>query len=95
MPIKTTTCARRPPPGLRAEPGDTLFIDAPNAAAVPRTGIILAVAGPGGTPPFLVRWTTGDYISHVSPGPGAHITASSAGIFSDPVDPRARVRESA
>jgi hypothetical protein len=58
---------------LCAEPGDTLLIDGAGTPAVPRTGIIIAVTGPGGGSPYLVGWTTGDYVSRVSPGPGARI----------------------
>lgn len=62
-----------PRPALRAEPGDTLVIEGAGMAGLPRTGIIIAVEGQDGRPPYLVRWTMGDYESRISPGPGARI----------------------
>jgi hypothetical protein len=59
-----------PGPVLRAEPGDTLIID---GAGVARTGIIIAVPGRNGRPPYLVHWTAGDYDARVSPGAGARV----------------------
>jgi len=68
---------QQPSPGpgmtLRARPGDTLVIDGAGMPGVPRTGVIITVAGRDGAPPYLVRWTTGDYQSRISPGPGARI----------------------
>jgi len=70
---------RRPAPdpvpgtGLRAEPGDTLVIDGTGMSGLPRIGTIIAVAGQDGRPPYLVRWTGGDYESRISPGPGARV----------------------
>lgn len=56
-----------------AEPGDTLVIDGASVSGLPRTGIIIAVEGQDGGPPYLVRWTGGDYESRISPGPGARV----------------------
>jgi Domain of unknown function (DUF1918) len=58
---------------MRAEPGDTLAIDGAGMAGLPRLGMIIAVYGRDGAPPYLVRWTAGDYESRVHPGPGARI----------------------
>lgn len=58
---------------LRAEPGDTLVIDGGGMSGLPRAGTIIAVEGQDGAPPYLVRWTTGDYESRISPGRGARI----------------------
>jgi hypothetical protein len=58
---------------LRGEPGDTLVIDNVGPSGLPRIGTIIAAAGGDGRPPFLVRWTTGDYESRISPGLGARI----------------------
>lgn len=65
--------AAHPGMALRAEPGDVLSIDGTGMSGLPRTGTIIAVAGQDGTPPYLVRWTAGDYESRISPGPGARI----------------------
>jgi hypothetical protein len=42
-------------------------------AGLPRTGVIIAVPGRDGAPPYLVHWTAGDYDSRVTPGSGARI----------------------
>lgn len=67
-----------PDPDLCAEPGDTLVIDGAGIPGVLRTGTIVAVTGPDGSPPYLVRWTTGDYESRISPSPGARVERHSA-----------------
>lgn len=59
--------------GMRAEPGDTLVIDGAGMAGLPLLGLIVAVYGQDGAPPYLVRWTAGDYESRVYPGAGARI----------------------
>ena len=59
--------------GMRAEPGDTLAIDGVGMVGLPRLGIVIAVYGKDGAPPYLVRWTAGDYESTVCPRPGACI----------------------
>lgn len=79
MPVPATSemPGQRPSPdpglALRAEPGDTLIIDGAGMSGLPRTGIIIAVVGQDGSPPYLVRWTTGDYESRISPGPCARV----------------------
>jgi hypothetical protein len=55
-----------------ARPGDTVVIDGAGMAGLPRTGTIIAV-GQQGEPPYLIRWTAGDYDSWFTPGPGARI----------------------
>jgi Domain of unknown function (DUF1918) len=62
---------------VHAQPGDTLVIDSASTAGLPRVGIIIAVIGQDGSPPFLVRWITGDYESRIIPGPGARIEVRS------------------
>jgi len=71
----TVPAASEGSPGLalRAEPGDTLVIDGAGAGGLPRTGTIIAVTGQDGSPPYVVRWTSGDYESRISPGPGARV----------------------
>jgi uncharacterized protein DUF1918 len=58
---------------LRAEVGDTLIIDAGGLAGIPRTGEIVAVTSPDGSPPYRVRWLAGEYESVIFPGPGARV----------------------
>ncbi len=78
MTVPATITVPGPPdtaPGQvpRAQPGDTLVIDGAGMAGLPRTGTIIAVTGQDGKPPYLVRWTAGDYESRISPGPGARV----------------------
>lgn len=61
---------------MRAEPGDTLAIDGAGMAGLPRLGVIVAVYGRDGAPPYLVRWTAGDYESRVYPERGARVEKS-------------------
>lgn len=42
--------------GIRARPGDRLTIAPHHQGQPPRDAEILEARGPGGTPPFLVRW---------------------------------------
>jgi len=58
---------------LYAEVGDTLVIDQPDGAGLPRVGEIVAIPGPRGAPPYLVRWLAGDYESLIVPGRMAHV----------------------
>lgn len=58
---------------LRAAVGDTLVIQATGQDGIPRTGEIIAVIGPDGSPPYRVRWLVGEYESLIMPGPGAHV----------------------
>lgn len=67
------TNGKAPLPHLQAQPGDTLVLQPAGPAGLPRRGEILAVHGPHGTPPYLVRWLAGDYDSVITPGPTAHI----------------------
>jgi len=58
---------------LCAEPGDTLIIGEDNADDSHRIGMIVAVIGVDGAPPYLVRWLAGDFESTISPGAGTHV----------------------
>jgi hypothetical protein len=80
MPASSGRCPHRDGGvSMRAEPGDTLAIDGAGMAGLPRLGVIVAVYGRGGAPPYLVRWTAGGYESRVYPGHGARIERSLAG----------------
>ncbi|MFE1168436.1 dsRBD fold-containing protein [Nocardiopsis sp. NPDC058789] len=60
---------------MRAEVGDRLVIESPNADTHRRTGVVTRVRGSEGTPPYQVHWS-GDDPGHealVHPGPDAHI----------------------
>lgn len=58
---------------VRPAVGDILIIDGAGMAGLPLLGTIVALSGDGATPPYLVRWTGGDYESWVVPGPRARI----------------------
>ncbi len=79
VPVPASPCVpcqdlhRSPGESMRAEPGDTLAIEGAGMAGLPRLGMIVAVYGRDGAPPYLVRWTAGDYESRVYPGPSARI----------------------
>jgi Domain of unknown function (DUF1918) len=77
VPVSPGECPHRDAGmSMQAEPGDTLAIDGAGMAGLPRLGVIVAVYGRDGAPPYLVRWTAGDYESRVYPGPGARIEKS-------------------
>ena len=61
----------RSPRGLRARPGDRLVITPHHQGDPPRDAEVLETRGPGGTPPFLVRWEDSGRISLHYPGPDA------------------------
>lgn len=58
---------------VRPAVGDILIIDGAGMAGLPLLGTIVGVSGDDGAPPYLVRWTGGDYESRVVPGPRARI----------------------
>ena len=58
---------------IRPAVGDTLIVNGAGMAGLPLLGTILAIFGDDGAPPYLVRWTAGDYESRVFPGAGARI----------------------
>jgi Domain of unknown function (DUF1918) len=57
---------------MRAEVGDRLHVHAAHVGETDRTGEIIEVKGPSGTPPYLVRFTDG-HQGLVFPGPDAVI----------------------
>ena len=71
--VRRSSCPWAWTGGRSAEVGDTLVIDGGGMGGLPRLGTIIAVTGQDGSPPYLVRWLTGEYESRVLPGPGAHV----------------------
>jgi hypothetical protein len=55
---------------MKANPGDRIIIAPPRIETPVREGEILETRGPGGTPPFLVRWSDG-HEGLLFPGPGS------------------------
>jgi len=45
-------------PGGHAEIGDTVIIDA-GPGRIPRTGRVISLTNPDGSPPYIVRWLAG------------------------------------
>ena len=77
VPATRADCSGGEPPGgpgrvPGAQPGDTVVIDGAGMAGLPRTGTVIA-AGQHGEPPYLIRWTAGDYDSWFTPGVGARV----------------------
>jgi Domain of unknown function (DUF1918) len=60
---------------MHARPDEWLVIEPRHIGEARRLGLILEVHGPGGAPPYVVRWTDTDKETTVFPGPGAHIVA--------------------
>ena len=65
---------RSAPPGTHAEIGDTIII-ATGPGRIPRTGKVIALINPDGSPPYVVRWLAGyetlftpDLTTHVEKG---------------------------
>jgi Domain of unknown function (DUF1918) len=49
---------------MRAKVGDTLVV--PGAEI--RTGLVIRVLGPAGTPPYVIKWQSDGHIAMVTPG---------------------------
>ena len=60
---------------MRAEVGDRLVVESPNADTHRRTGVVTEVRGPEGRPPYQVHWLGSEEgrDALVYPGPDAHI----------------------
>ncbi|PWV46776.1 MULTISPECIES: dsRBD fold-containing protein [Nocardiopsis] len=60
---------------MRAEVGDRLVVESPNADTHRRTGVVTRVRGAEGSPPYQVHWigTEPEHVALVHPGPDAHI----------------------
>lgn len=58
---------------MKAVAGDRLVVLSRHVDEPERVGEIIEVHGPGGTPPFLVRWEGQPNAVVVIPGPDAHV----------------------
>ncbi|WP_017580390.1 dsRBD fold-containing protein [Nocardiopsis valliformis] len=60
---------------MRAEVGDRLVVESPNADTHRRTGVVTEVRGAQGAPPYQVHWQDSEqgHDALVYPGPDAHI----------------------
>jgi CBS domain-containing protein len=61
---------------MRAAAGDRIVIRGHRIGEKHRTGEILEVRGPGGTPPFVVRWGDTEHETIFFPGPDADLEPS-------------------
>jgi len=58
---------------MKASIGDRIVIQARHLNEPTRDGEIVEVHGPGGAPPYLVRWSDDGHTALLYPGPDAHI----------------------
>jgi Domain of unknown function (DUF1918) len=49
---------------MRAKVGDLLVVP----GAETRTGLVICVLGPAGTPPYVIKWQSDGHIAMVTPG---------------------------
>ncbi|GAA1205499.1 DUF1918 domain-containing protein [Prauserella alba] len=56
---------------MQAQAGDWLLVKSAAVGSGDELGLILETRGPGGTPPFQVRWLRDDREGLVFPGPDA------------------------
>jgi hypothetical protein len=61
------------PPLSGARPGDRLIVSAHHQGEPERDGEILEVRGPGGTPPYVVRWEDTGAVAILYPGSDARV----------------------
>ena len=57
---------------MQATVGDQILIHSQHVDERVRSGEIIDVRGPDGTPPFMVRWVDG-HEALIFPGPDAHV----------------------
>jgi Domain of unknown function (DUF1918) len=58
---------------MYAQVGDRLIVEGDPA----RSGVIIAVPRPDGTPPYIVKWLADGHIAMVSPGDFARVIPAS------------------
>jgi Domain of unknown function (DUF1918) len=58
---------------MRAAVGDKIVVRGHHVGDHERDGVILAVEGPNGEPPYLVRWQDDSHESVFFPGPDADV----------------------
>ena len=59
---------------MHAQVGDQLVLSGDRS----RTGLIIGVPHPDGTPPYIVKWLASGHIAMVTPGDYARIIAAAA-----------------
>ncbi|PFG40166.1 hypothetical protein ATJ97_2687 [Georgenia soli] len=68
-----------------AHPGDRIIVQPGPVGGRVRDGEVLEARGPGGTPPYLVRWSDTGRISLLFPGPDAVVHDGTSRAASAPV----------
>jgi hypothetical protein len=63
---------------MKAHAGDRLVLEATHVDEPRRTGVIVGLYHPDGTPPYLVRWLADGHETLVFPGPDARVEPASA-----------------
>lgn len=58
---------------MRAQPGNRIRVRSRTVGTPDRTGVVVAVQGGDGGPPFEVRWDGSEQTALVFPGPDAAI----------------------
>jgi Domain of unknown function (DUF1918) len=56
---------------MKASPGDRLIVHSHTIGTPDRDAEVVEVRGPGGEPPFLVRWSDTGHEGLLYPGPDA------------------------
>ena len=74
---------------MRAKVGDWLIVE----GDVARTGLIISVPHPDGSPPYIVKWQAGGHIAMVSPGDFARVVPAEDAAHDDSTAHRARTAE--
>jgi hypothetical protein len=59
--------------GMQASVGDRIVIRGHSVGEVNRDGEVIAVRGPGGSPPYVVRWGDTGHETLFFPGPDASV----------------------
>jgi hypothetical protein len=62
---------------MRAQIGDTMLVTSHHVGVPDRTGEIVEVRGPDGSPPYVVRWKDSGQEGLVFPGSDARVQPSS------------------
>lgn len=65
---------------MKAQVGDRLVV----ADDAERTGVVIGLKHPDGSPPYVVRWLNGGHIALVLPGPYARIIPAETGHWDGP-----------
>jgi hypothetical protein len=58
---------------MRAQVGDRITLKGTHVGAPNRSGVIIELRHPDGSPPYVVRWLDDGHEGLVFPGPDAHI----------------------